>query len=189
MAARDEGTRDPQIGNSGGTRCPKELETAAYATLHDLARRFMHGERSDHTMGATELVHEAWMRLVRSHGWSGEDRRRFLGFAGRTMRNILVDHARARLTERRSEDRRVSLAVEPASEEGPRAIDALDRALERLEVRDPRLGRIVELRFYAGLSVEEVGEALGVSGRTIKRDWRLARAWLRRELAGGSDDA
>lgn len=165
------------------------LETVTYATLHDLARRFMHGERPDHTMGATELVHEAWMRLARTHGWSGEDRRRFLRYAGRTMRNILVDHARARLTDRRSADKRVVLALEPASEDGPEAIDALDRALERLEARDPRLARIVELRFFAGLSVDEVGEALGVSGRTIKRDWRLARAWLRLELEGESDEA
>lgn len=158
------------------------LASAAYAELHGLAQRFLGRERPDHTLQPTELVHEAWLRLARARDLSPEDRSHFMGLAATTMRRILVDHARARLAERRSADRSVPLIQEPAQTEEAREIESIDRALAKLETRDARMGRVVELRFFGGLSVEETAHAMGISARTVKREWRMARAWLHRDV-------
>jgi RNA polymerase sigma factor (TIGR02999 family) len=164
-----------------------ELAPAAYAELHALAQRFMGGERRDHTLQPTELVHEAWMRIARARSLDEGDRVRFLGLAATTMRHILVDHARARLADRRAADREVPLLEDPAGgeerlEAKAAGIESIDRALALLEERDPALGRVVELRFFGGLTVEETAQALGISPRSVKRVGRLARAWLHSKL-------
>lgn len=149
-----------------------------YGELRGLAGRLLAGERSNHTLQATELAHEAWLRLAREREISPSDRVRFLGLAATAMRRVLIDHARARLADCRAADRLLPLVQEPESEDAPGEPELFDRALALLEVRDPRLARIVELRFGVGLTVEETARVLGTSPRTVKREWRLARAWL-----------
>jgi RNA polymerase sigma factor (TIGR02999 family) len=161
---------------------PDALAQATYVELGSLARRFLAGERANHTLQPTELVHEAWMRIARAEGLEEGDRARFFGLAATTMRHILVDHARARLTDRRAADRARPLVEEPAAVEEAQCLDAIDRALIQLERRDPDLRRIVELRFFGGLTVEETARVVGISPRTVKREWRLARAWLHAKL-------
>ena len=158
-----------------------------YEELRRLARRSMRSQGREHTLQPTALVHEAYLKLSRSPGLDASDRSRFLALAARAMRQILVDHARAKATQRRGEQPvRVELAEE-AGATPPPAIDllALDEALERLGALDERLVRIVELRYLAGLTLEEVAATLGFSVPTVKRDTALAKAWLFRELYGG----
>lgn len=165
-----------------------ELEGVLYGELRGLARRYLVGERANHTLAPTELVHEAWLRLARARGLSSEDRSRFRRLAARTMRRVLVDHARARLADRRRADRQVPLLEEPALElEWGAELEPLDRSLEALQAVDERLAQVVELRFFGGLSVEETAQTLGISARTVKREWRLARAWLHRRVQGELD--
>ncbi len=161
------------------------LFDAAYRELRALAGVYLRRERGDHTLQATELVNEAYLRLGGRAPvpWSG--RTHFFAVAARAMRRILVDHARARGTQKRAGDlQRVTLAegVRGAREVDLDEILELEQALSRLAELDARQGRVVELRFFSGLEMAEVAEALGVSKRTAEGDWAHAKAWLRREL-------
>jgi len=163
------------------------LMPLVYEELHRLSRAYMVRERADHTLQTTALVHEAYLRLIDASSASFQDRAHFFGMCALLMRRILVDSARSRATFKRGGDWRPvqledALVVSPGSE-----IDlvGLDDALKSLEVVDPRKSRVVELRFFGGLSVEETAAVLKVSAETVMRDWKLAKNWLRRELGGG----
>lgn len=150
-----------------------------------MAARHLHRERDGHTLEPTALVHEVFLRLVNQREATWQNRAQFFGVAAQLMRRILVDYARARQAEKRGGSA-TFLSLERAGEvAGPQAVAdvlAVDEALERLAAHDPDQSRIVELRFFAGLTVEEVAHLLQRSERTVKREWRLARAWLFREL-------
>lgn len=156
------------------------------AELHRLARGYMRRERRGHTLQTTALVNEAFLRLTDAHAIGWQDRAHFLGIAARLMRRVLVDHARARGYRKRGGGvQRITLneGLVPSPEPALDVI-ALDRALEALAAVDARKSRVIELRFFGGLSVEETAEVLHVSPDTVKRDWRLAKLWLLRELEG-----
>jgi len=174
----------------GDSNALDELAPVLYDELRRLASGQLLRERRNHTLQATEVAHEAFVRLIGTDvPW--QDRAHFLAIAARTMRRLLVDHARARGREKRGGDlARVTLQPGDASSE-PRSeeILTLDRALEELAGRDERAASVVELHHFGGLTYEEVAEVLGVSAATVKRDLRLARAWLRREMSGGSGAA
>jgi RNA polymerase sigma-70 factor, ECF subfamily len=163
----------------------EELLPIVYPELRKLAGKHLRSERAGHTLQPTELIHEAYLRLVEQQTPRFEGRAHFYGVAARLMRQILVDHARARLAGKRGGDRRkVSLDDAPpvfADEHGAGLL-ALDEALGRLEALDPRKCRVVEMRSFGGMSAEETARALGVSVPTVKRDLRLARAWIQREM-------
>lgn len=154
-----------------------------YEELRRLAGSFMAREREGHTIQATVLVNEAYIRLA---GQDAEWRNRshFMAIAAAAMRRVLVDHARSRAAEKRGGGREAVTLREDLASAAPGGLDVLDlhRALERLAEYDPRQARVVELRFFGDLSVDETAEVLGVSPVTVKRDWRHARAWLHREL-------
>jgi RNA polymerase sigma factor (TIGR02999 family) len=156
------------------------------AELRRLARAYMRRERRDHTLQTTALVNEAFLRLTDARHVRWEDRAHFLGISARLMRRVLVDHARSRGYRKRGGGaQRVTLSEGLlASPEPALDVVALDRALESLTAADPRKGRTIELRFFGGLSVEETAQVLDVSQDTVKRDWRLAKLWLLRELEG-----
>lgn len=163
-----------------------QLLDLVYDELRKLASAQMRGERADHTLQPTELVHEAYIRLVDSEGLGWESRAHFFGTAARAMRQILVDHARRRNTEKRGGGLdRVTLDGQAGAEDAITAeILDLHRALEALEARARPLAALVELRFFGGLTVEEAAECLGVSPRKAAKDWAAARLWLLRELEG-----
>jgi RNA polymerase sigma-70 factor (ECF subfamily) len=160
--------------------------------LHRIARRCMAGERVGHSLQATALVNEAYVRLVDGKAVQWHDRAHFLAVSARVMRRILVDHARARHYQKRGGhaarvtfDEALVVTSEPTTD-----FVALDEALEALAKFDERKSRVIELRFFGGLSVEETASVLKVSAATVIGDWRLAKAWLKREMhAGGSHDA
>jgi RNA polymerase sigma factor (TIGR02999 family) len=156
-----------------------------YDELRRLARARMRAEGAAHTLQPTALVHEAWFRLAAQHGAGWRDRAHFFAMAAEMMRRILVNHARDRRAAKRGGGATRVELDEAVSFFETRDVDleALDEALQRLAALDPRASRVVELRFFAGLGIEEVAEALGVSPATVKRDWTTARAWLHRELA------
>jgi len=159
------------------------------ADLRRLARGYMRRERADHTLQVTALINEAFLKLTDARRLQWQDRAHFLGISARLMRRVLVDHARARRYEKRGGGlKKVALdegvAVTP---ELALNVLALDRALEKLATVDRRKARVIELRFFGGLSVEETAEVLHVSADTVKRDWRLAKLWLVRELEGIDD--
>lgn len=178
----------------GGDRAASDaLFDSVYRELHRLAHAQLavRGRPGD-TLDTTALVHEAYLRLVQPAGLSAEDRAHFFNLAARVMRNVVVDYARRRDAAKRSGDV-VRIEVggpgEPAAETDARLTEdllALDASLERLEAESPRLARLVELRFFAGLSFAEIGEVQGLTERTAKRDWRKARAFLLAELSGPS---
>jgi RNA polymerase sigma-70 factor (ECF subfamily) len=154
--------------------------------LHRIARACMAGEKGDHTLQATALVNEAYLRLIQIDCMRWQNRAHFLAMAARLMRRILVDFARSkRYVKRGGGVVSVSLASDIAVPAEPgRDLVALDDALDALARIDPRKSRVIEMRFFGGLSVKETSEALGVSSETVMRDWRLAKAWLLRELRG-----
>lgn len=155
-----------------------------YVELRRIARNLMRGERREHTLQTTALVHEAYMRLAQPQPGGWKDRSHFFSAAARVMRQVLVDHARARQSEKRGgELRRVDLLEPSISPDDPELILWVDDAVKRLSEFDPRQGRIVELRFFAGMTVSEIAEAMQLSERTVKREWQLARAWLYGKLA------
>ena len=163
-----------------------ELAPLVYNELRRLAAAYMRRERPGQTLQATALVHEAYLRLAGA-GTPWHDKRHFIGIAARSMRQILVERARARGAQKRWAGLdRVSLSDTLAVASEPETmLPALDEALTRLEQIDAEQARIVELRFFAGLSIEETADALGMSPATLKRRWSLARAWLYRELSAG----
>jgi RNA polymerase sigma factor (TIGR02999 family) len=160
------------------------LTPLVYEELRALARRHLRGERHRLTLQPTALVHEAYLRLVGS-GVPWEDRAHFFGVASRLMRQVLVDHARARQAKKRGgEATRVELTgVDPSSSLPAVDVLALHEALDRLAAIDATSERIVEMRYFGGLTVEETAEALSISPATVKRDWSAARAWLLREIS------
>jgi RNA polymerase sigma factor (TIGR02999 family) len=167
-----------------GSAVVDELFRLVYDALRGIARRRLGGERRGHSWSATDLVHEAYLKLARLHRIEWQNEAQFLAVAARAMRHALVDAAVRRRAGKRGGSRRRT-----ALDEGTAAVDApaaevlgVHRALERLEQVDARASRVVECRFFAGMSVEETALALGVSSASVKRDWALARAWLHREL-------
>ena len=170
--------------NNGDEAALEQLAPLVQAELHRLAKRYMAGERPGHILQTTALVNEAFLRLIDWQNVDWLNRSHFFGLAARIMRRILVDFARARRREKRGGAAlfvSLSEAANVAQEQSADLV-ALDDALHTLEKLDPRQARVVELRFFAGLSLEETAEALKVSLSTIRRDWSLAEAWLFREL-------
>ena len=167
----------------------KRLTPIVYSELHGLARRYLRRERAGHSLQTSDLVNEAYLRLVDYKRMQWQDRSHFFAVSSQVMRRILVDHARRHNLKRGGNVQHVSLD-EAAVVGGDQDVDliALDRALDGLERIDPRKMRIVEMRFFGGLSVEATAEVLSLSTITIKREWRSAKAWLYRELTGVTSD-
>ncbi len=180
-------TRLLEAAGEGDPRAAQKLLPQVYQQLRKAAQKQMADERSDHTLQATALVHEAYIRLVGSHEVAWENRAHFYVAAAEAMRRILIEHARKRGRIKRGGDHaRVPLSTVYLTEKAdPEEIMSVDSAIRRLEERDSRMARIVRLRFFAGLSTEETAKALGLSDRTVRREWALARAWLHRELGSG----
>ena len=169
---------------NGNQAAQEKLVPLVYDQLKRLARRYMRRERAGHTLQTTALVHEAYLKLVGQHSPHWQDRAQFYGIAAQLMRRILIDHARRHLREKRG-GTQVILPLEEAlafTPEHSEDLLKLDEALDRLSKLDPRQSRIVELRFFGGLSVEETSRFLNVSPITVKRDWAVAKVWLYGEL-------
>lgn len=168
----------------------ERLMSLVYNELHGIARGYMRRERDDHTLQPTALVNEVYLRLLRQRSVHWNDRGHFFTFAARMMRNILKDHARAHLAERRGGPGAVKL---PLSEEmawvgsSPEGMLDLNAALDRLEALDPRKAHLVELRFFLALTMDEASSVLGVSRATAERDLKFSRSWLYRELNPGAE--
>jgi len=177
--------------SNGDPNALDALIPLVYNELRRLARHYLQQEKQGHTLSSTALVHEAYLRLIQQHEVTWQNRAHFFGVASQMMRRILVDHARKRAAVKRGGDA-FTLALDDASmavEHRQVDLVALDDALVGLAKLDERQSRLVELRFFGGLSIEETSEVLGVSTPTVKRDWASARAWLFRELSRGSLDA
>jgi len=185
-------TRLLQDTNVNSAERAERLLTLVYEQLRDLARGQLARERVDHTLQATALVHEAYLRMVGNQTVGWEDRRHFFFAASRAMRQILVEHARARGRVKRGgaadgPPRRLPLDIlDLAHESDPNEILALDEAFCRLEKEEPEAAAVVRMRFYSGLSGDETAAVLAISPRQVDRLWAFARAWLYRELAGDS---
>lgn len=169
----------------GDKQAESELLLRVYRELHSLARRHLSGERNGHTLQTTALIHEAYLRLIGRANIDWQDRSHFFAVATQTMRRILVDYARERGAAKRGDGQRAisleeNLAISP---EHCDLIEDLDSALDRLARLSPRQAQVVEMRFFGGLTENEIAEALQLSVRTVKRDWRMARAWLYGELS------
>ena len=177
-------TRLLEEAAQGREQAADQLLPLVYEQLKKIAQRRMADERPEHTLQATALVHEAYLRLVGDEDPKWANRAHFFKAASEAMRRILIDHARKRGRIKRGGDqKRVTISVaDLAYTENPQEILVLDEAIQRLEPQDPQMAEVVRLRFYAGLSVEETANVLGVSRSTVKRDWGVARAWLFREL-------
>jgi RNA polymerase sigma factor (TIGR02999 family) len=159
-----------------------DLMPLVYRELRKQAARVLRGEGRHPTMQPTVLVHEAYLQLARNQGIQWADRAHFFAVAARLMRRVLVDHARARKAKKRSSDTPAIAGLEVAADDRVLDVLILDEALDRLAALDARQSRVVELRVFAGMNVEESASVLGVSPRTVKADWQMARAWLTREL-------
>jgi len=162
-----------------------QLLPIVYDECRRVAARQLRAERPNHTLNPTALVHEMYLRLIDQHRADWRNRAQFFGIVARTMRRVLVDHARARKAKKRGAGRTllsIGDALDTPDSSATADIDAIDQALHQLARLDPDQERIVELRFFAGLTVEETAHVLGISPRTVKREWAMARAWLFREL-------
>ena len=178
-----------QAWGQGQDTALEKLLPLVYQELRRIARRYMAGERTGHTLQTTALVNEAYLRLIDSRKVNWQSRAHFFAISAQLMRRILVDHARSRGYQKRGGGAQAvtlddDLVVSP---EKGRDVVALDDALKALAEVDPRKSRVVELRFFGGLSVEETAEVLKVSQDTVLRDWRLAKSWLRREMQRASE--
>jgi len=190
-AATPEGvTHLLKAWGNGEQKALDQLIPLVYTELHRLAHRYMDRERSAHTLQPTALVHEMYERLIELKHVSWQNRAHFFGVSAQLMRRILVDYARSRrYTKRGGEWRQVPFNEAVAVfRDRQTDIVALDDALRTLADIDPRKSRVVEMRFFGGMSVKEVAEVLNVSQETVQRDWRLAKAWLLRELGEGTAD-
>jgi RNA polymerase sigma factor (TIGR02999 family) len=169
----------------GDAEALNEVFPAVYHELRQVGHRMLARERSDHTLSTTALVHESYLRLLGQDRLNARNREEFFAIAGITMRRILVDHARKKNRYKRGGDA-VKIGLEEVvgwlSEAQAEEVEALDEALDRLAEHNSRASLIVHLRFFVGLTCEEVAEVLGLTDRTVRRDWSLARAWLRREI-------
>jgi RNA polymerase sigma factor (TIGR02999 family) len=163
-----------------------ELMPIVYDELRRQAARYLRREKAGHTLQTTALIHEAYVRLVDQRNVQWQNRAHFFGIAAQMMRRILVDHARSKQRVKRGgSEIRVSLSDATVAVKGQDLdVVALDEALERLGQIDEQQSRVVELRFFSGLSVEETAAVMGISKSTVKRDWSMAKAWLHRELSG-----
>jgi len=182
-------TRLLQDWSNGDARALEALMPLVYGELHRLASRYLSRERPGHTLQSTALVHEAYLRLIGQRDVRWQNRSHFFGVAAQMIRRILVDHARAHQAAKRGAGAvKLSLDEALAASENQPDLDllALDDALNRLAEIDPQQGRIVELRYFAGLSIEETAEVLHISPATVKRDWVMAKAWLFREITGAA---
>ena len=172
---------------AGDRQALDEVTPLVYRELHRMASRYLSRERSDQTLQSTALVHEAFLKLVDQRRVDWQSRSHFFGLAARLMRRILVDHARhTRRIKRGGEWQKIQLDDAPelgSSGADPADLITLDRAMQELEELDPRQCRIVELRFFAGLNVEETADAMKLSPATIKREWTIARAWLYQRMS------
>jgi RNA polymerase sigma-70 factor, ECF subfamily len=178
-----------QSGRAGDSNVSKaerpEVDAALpalYQELRRIAKEYLSRERVGHTLQPTALVHEAYLRLIQQHKIDWSCRAQVLGIAAHMMRRILVNYAVARNAEKRGAALRLTAEAPDAGEMRPLELQELDLALNRLEEIDPRQARIVELRFFSGLTVEETASAVDISPKTVKREWRTARLWLAREL-------
>jgi RNA polymerase sigma-70 factor, ECF subfamily len=168
----------------GQPEAGEQLIGIVYNELRRRAARFLQGERSGHTLQATALVHEAYLKLVKSRELGIQNRSHFFAIASKMMRQILVDHARKHRAVKRGCPAEILSLDEaiPVPPQRPDLLIVIDEALKRLSRRDPRQADIVERKFFGGLKEEEIAEQLGISVRTVKRDWRLARAWLYKQM-------
>lgn len=173
-----------QKWSHGDSEAADQLAPLVYAQLRRLARRYLRNERPDHTFQSSDLVHEAYLRMVDQRSASWQDRAHFFAVSASMMRRILVDHARARHAEKRGGGTAALTLNEAIGNARRKSIElvALDDALQELARLDERQSQIVEMRFFAGLSIDETAEVLGISKATANRDWVTARAWLSREL-------
>ena len=182
-------TRLLQAWSKGDDQALEQLMPLVYDELHDLAEAYLRREPEGHTLQTTALIHEAFIRLLEQQRLTWESRTHFFGIAARMMRRILVDHARRRRYRKRGGGaRRLSLDEAPAlaADQVPELV-ALDDALSSLEAIAPRQVRVVELRYFAGLTRAETAEVLGISVPTVARHWRVARAWLLRQLESADE--
>ena len=186
MAGPGEVTRLLTELGRGGHAAADRLMPLLYNELRQIAHRRLRGERPDHTLNTTALVHEAYVKLVGLDRITWQNRAHFLAIAAQAMRRVLVDYAVGRKTQKRGGllhrvpiDETMLVTSQRAD-----ALIALDSAIQRLEAISPRLSRIVECRYFGGMSIEETAESLDLSPATIKREWNVARAWLNRELQG-----
>jgi len=186
----DDITQLLRAWGDGNQAALERLMPLVYAQLRQAAHRYMARERRGHTLQTTALVNEVYVRLAKAREMRWQDRVHFFAISAQMMRRILTDYARARQYAKRGGGAQtVSLDEAPEVSQKPRAdLVALDDALNRLAAVDERKSRVVELRYFGGLSVEETGEVLKVSPETVMRDWKLAKAWLLRELSGEQGD-
>jgi len=175
--------------SNGDPAALEQLMTLVYAELHKLARRHMQRQNPSHTLQTTALIHEVYLRLAGDPPEQWKNRAQFYGVAARAMRNVLVDHARARQAAKRGGGWQAVPLDEgiAVSDERLNGLIALDEALSRLSKLHPRQGEVIELRFFGGLSVEETAAILRVSPETVMLDWRAAKAWLHKELDHSHD--
>ncbi|MFM9903950.1 MAG: sigma-70 family RNA polymerase sigma factor [Pyrinomonadaceae bacterium] len=183
MPDRQEVTALLEEINNGGSDAPEKLLPLVYDELRKLAQSYMQNERPDHTLQATALVHDAYIKLVDWENVSWQNRAHFFSVAAQVMRNILINHAVAKKTRKRDFGQRIELA-ENISFNGGSDVDLIDlnESLEALEDFEPQQAKIVELRFFGGLSIEETAHVLSVSPATVKREWAIAKTWLYRRL-------
>ncbi len=184
---QQEGVTKLLLAWSAGERAAlNELLPLVFDELHRLAHAYLRRERAGHTLQPTALVNEAYLRLVDQTNVHWQNRAQFFGIAANLMRQILVDHARQRMAEKRGGPAQQRLSLTQAERIGKqREVDvlALNEALDKLAAFDAQQGRVVELKFFGGLTIEEIAEVLESSHATVEREWKLARAWLRRELS------
>lgn len=187
--SRDEITQLLRAWSGGNEGALDRLAPLIYDELHRRAHHYMAGERSGHSLQTTALVNEAFLRLVDARDIDWQDRAHFFAIAARQMRRILVDYARSRKSAKRGGEWNQVVFDEALEASPPPRVDfiALDAALSALKTIDERKSRVVELRFFAGLDVEETAKLLQVSVQTVKRDWRLAKAWLLKEMTAGRE--
>ena len=175
--------------NKGDEKALEQLMPLVYEELRRMARSHLRRQPSNHSFQTSELIHEAYLKLAKGDGQDWQNRAHFFGVAAKAMRHILVDYARSKKSGKRGWQNRVSLGAETAVASGrSNELIALDDALTALHALDERKSRVVELRFFGGLTNEEMAEVLKVSTETVKRDWRFARTWLLRELAAASQN-
>ena len=190
MPAQSDATDLLVAWSEGDESAFDKLVPLVYQELHALARHYMKGERSDHTLQATALVNEAYVRLIDVNRIRWQNRSHFLAIAAQTMRRILVEFARQRHRQKRGGDAvRVPIDDVDMPQEQTADLVALNDALSTLASFDPRMGQVVELRFFGGLTVQETADVLKVSPETVMRDWKTAKVWLLRELSRERRDA
>lgn len=174
--------RDLKAGKEGAADA---LLPLLYDELRVMARHFMQDERAGHTLQTTALVHEAYLRMGGTRDATWEDKAQYLRLAARTMRRVLIDHARRKRSDKHGGGRKREPLEEAAVFMGEPVVDliALDSAMEKLHEMDPQLAQVVELRFFGGLTSDETARVMGVSPRTVKYDWRMAKAWLKQAMS------